>query len=141
MRSPVRLPDGASHLAAPDKMATSLAPLRSEQPGSKMIADNDPELRMTIVPYDRLDPDILDALVEEFVTREGAVQGHTDTPTSQKAAAVLRQLKSGIAVIVFDEVIASCTIMPKDNLPADSSEPSSDPWGLRAGDDGDPCDS
>jgi uncharacterized protein YheU (UPF0270 family) len=72
---------------------------------------------MTIVPYEQLEPDVLNALIEEFVTRDGAVQGHTETPIAQKMAAVLRQLKSGTAMIVFDEVSESCTIMPKENLP------------------------
>jgi uncharacterized protein YheU (UPF0270 family) len=76
---------------------------------------------MTIVPHDRLDPDVLHALIEEFVTRDGAVQGHTETPVSQKMAAVLRQLKSGNVMIVFEEASESCTIMPKENLPADTS--------------------
>ena len=93
----------------------------------RIIVDDDPELRMTIIPYDRLDPDVLDALIEEFVTRDGAVQRHTETPISLKMAAVLRQVKSGMAVIVFDEASDSCTIMPKENLPADTSELSSDP--------------
>jgi uncharacterized protein YheU (UPF0270 family) len=82
---------------------------------------------MTIVPHDRLAQDVLDALIEEFVTRDGAVQGHIETPISQKMAAVLRQLKAGMAVIVFDEASESCTIMPKEDLPADTSEPSSGP--------------
>jgi uncharacterized protein YheU (UPF0270 family) len=87
---------------------------------------------MTIVPFDQLDSNVLHALVEEFVTRDGALQGHTDTPMEQKVAAVMRQLKSGSAVIVFDEVSDSCTIMPKENLPADTSELSSDPSGFEA---------
>jgi uncharacterized protein YheU (UPF0270 family) len=82
---------------------------------------------MTIVPHDRLDPQVLDALVEEFVTRDGAVQGHTDTPMEQNVAVVLWQLKSGNAVIVFDEMSDSCTVMPEENLPADMSESSGDP--------------
>ena len=95
---------------------------------------------MTIVPYDRLDPDVLDALIEEFVTRDGAVQGHTDTPITQKRASVLRQLKTGVAVIVFDEASESCTIMAKENLPAHPSELSSDPSGFEAVMRVDPCD-
>ena len=74
---------------------------------------------MTIVPHDRLEPDVLGALIEEFVTRNGAVHGHTDTPTEQQVAAVLRQLKSGTAVIVFEEASETCTIMPKEDMPTD----------------------
>ena len=78
---------------------------------------------MTIVPHDRLEPDVLKALIEEFVTRNGAVHGHTETSTEQKVAAVLRQLKSGSAVIVFEEASETCTIMPKEHVPAEASPP------------------
>ena len=84
---------------------------------------------MTIVPHDRLNPDVVGALIEEFVTRNGAVHGHTDTPIEQKVAAVFHQLKSGTAVIVFDDVNDSWTIMAKENSPADTSEASSDERG------------
>jgi uncharacterized protein len=67
-----------------------------------------------IVPHDALRPDTLDALIEEFVTREGAVHGHTETPVPVQIESVKRQLKSGKAVIVFDEESETCTIVPKD---------------------------
>ena len=67
-----------------------------------------------IVPHDALQPDTLDALIEEFVTRDGAVHGHTETPVLAQIDAVRRQLRSGKAVIVFDEETQTCTIVPKD---------------------------
>jgi uncharacterized protein YheU (UPF0270 family) len=67
-----------------------------------------------IIPHDALAPDTLDALIEEFVTRDGAVHGHTDTPVPAQIDAVKRLLKSGKAVIMFDEESATCTIVPKD---------------------------
>jgi uncharacterized protein YheU (UPF0270 family) len=72
---------------------------------------------MTIVPYQQLQPQTLQLLVEDFVTREGAVHGHDDVALSAKIAAVLNQLKSGVVVIVFDEISESCTIMTKQDLP------------------------
>jgi uncharacterized protein len=72
---------------------------------------------VTLIPHDQLRPETLEALVEEFVTRDGAVQGHTDTPLATRMAAVLRQLRSGKVVIVFDEASESCTMMCKDDLP------------------------
>lgn len=70
-----------------------------------------------LVPHDQLQPATLAALIEEFVTRDGAVHGHTDTPLPQLIAAVRRQLQSGSIVIVFDEESESCTLVPKDQLP------------------------
>ena len=67
-----------------------------------------------VVPYDRLRPDTLEALIEEFVTRDGAVQGHTDTPLHDRIESVRDQLVSGKAVIVFDEKARSCTISLAD---------------------------
>ncbi|MFI5378006.1 MAG: YheU family protein [Tepidisphaerales bacterium] len=67
-----------------------------------------------VIPCDRLRAETLDALIEEFVTRDGAVHGHTDTPIERQIAAVRRQLKSGDAVILYDEETESLTILPKD---------------------------
>ena len=67
-----------------------------------------------IIPHDALAPDTLNALIEEFVTRDGAVQGHAETPVPARIAAVKCQLQSGNAVIVFDEETETCTIVPKD---------------------------
>jgi uncharacterized protein len=63
-----------------------------------------------LVPYDRLRPETLRAFLEEFVTRDGAVQGHTDAALEDKIEAVRRQLVSGKAVIVFDQTTESGTI-------------------------------
>lgn len=71
---------------------------------------------MTIVPYDQLAPQTLRALIEEFVTRDGAVHGHGDVSIESQIAEVQRQLRSGKVVIVFDHESESCTICPRDEL-------------------------
>ena len=70
-----------------------------------------------IIPPEALQPQTLDALIEEFVTRDGAIQGHTDTSLPAQMEAVKRQLKSGKAVIVFDTQTETCTIVAKDEFP------------------------
>ena len=72
---------------------------------------------MTLIPPDQLRPETLESLIEEFVTRDGAVHGHADTPLATQTQAVQRQLKSGKVVIVFDEASESCTMMCSDELP------------------------
>ena len=57
----------------------------------------------------------LRGVIEEFVTRDGAVHGHSETPMSQQVEAVRRQLMMGKAVIVFDEESESCTICLKED--------------------------
>ena len=70
------------------------------------------------IPHEQLQPDTLYALIEEFVTRDGAVQGHSDTPLATKMQAVLGQLEAGKAVIVFDEENETCTVMLKEQSAA-----------------------
>jgi uncharacterized protein YheU (UPF0270 family) len=69
-----------------------------------------------IIHPDQLSPETLRALVEEFVTRHGAVQGHTDTPVESMIDQVLAQLRSGRAVIVFDEEEETASIVTKQDL-------------------------
>lgn len=69
-----------------------------------------------IVPYTELQPETLQALIEEFITRDGSVQGHHDTPPEKQIAAVMAQLKSGDAVIEFDPDDETCTISTKRKI-------------------------
>jgi uncharacterized protein len=67
-----------------------------------------------LIPYEELQPETLAALIEDFVTREGAVHGHADTSLEQKREAVVSLLRRGVAVIVYDEADESITIISKD---------------------------
>ena len=58
----------------------------------------------------------LRALLEEFVTRHGAVHGHGETDTERDIKSVMSELRSGKSVIVFDEEEESCSIVRKDEL-------------------------
>jgi uncharacterized protein YheU (UPF0270 family) len=71
---------------------------------------------MTIIPPDQLQPDTLQALIEEFVTREGAVHGHADVSIDEQVETLLRQIRAGKAVIVFDEADESCTVISREQL-------------------------
>ncbi len=73
-------------------------------------------MRMMIIPHEQLQRDTLYALIEEFVTRDGSVQGHSDTPLAARMLAVLAQLEAGTAVIVFDAEDATCSIVLKETL-------------------------
>jgi uncharacterized protein YheU (UPF0270 family) len=74
---------------------------------------------MILVPHTQLDPQTLNALIEEFVTRDGAVHGHADRSAGDRVDSVLRQLRAGMVAIVFDETEETCTIVRKENLPAE----------------------
>lgn len=62
------------------------------------------------VPYGELPPELLHAVVEAFVLREGTDYGEKEFSLEDKVAAVIRQLKKGEARIVFDPETESVTI-------------------------------
>ena len=63
-----------------------------------------------IIPYEQLSPEALHGVIEEIVTRSG-----TELSDAQvKVAQVMRLLKAGTAVIVFDPRTSTCNIVPAD---------------------------
>lgn len=67
-----------------------------------------------VVPWQSLSPEVLDALVEEFVTRDGAEHGHVEVPLERKVAQVKEALRRGLAAIHYDEESETCTIVVND---------------------------
>ena len=63
------------------------------------------------LPFDRLSSDALYGVIEEFVTRDGTDYGEHEIPLDQKISQVLGQLKSGRAILVYDEASCSCNIL------------------------------
>jgi uncharacterized protein YheU (UPF0270 family) len=55
-----------------------------------------------LVPYGELAPDLLHAVVESYVLREGTDYGEREFSLEDKVAHVIKQLKRGEAHIVFD---------------------------------------
>jgi uncharacterized protein len=66
-----------------------------------------------VVPYTALAADLLLALIESFVLREGTDYGEKEVPLQQKVARVMSQLKKGEAKIVFDPESESVTIVAR----------------------------
>jgi uncharacterized protein len=62
------------------------------------------------VPINELSAELLHAVVESFVLREGTDYGEKEFSLEDKVAGVLRQLKKGEAKIVFDPETDSVTI-------------------------------
>jgi uncharacterized protein YheU (UPF0270 family) len=67
---------------------------------------------MIEIPVSRLDDDVLQAVIEEFITREGTDYGQVESSLAQKVAQVRKQLQQGLAVIVFDEATETTSILP-----------------------------
>ena len=75
-----------------------------------------------VVPHHKLSAEVLQALIEDFVTREGTDYGLHGCSLAQKHAAVLRQLETGEACILFDADSESVTLVRRDELPDDLPE-------------------
>jgi uncharacterized protein len=63
------------------------------------------------VPYAELDPEVLHAVVESYVLREGTDYGEREFSLADKVSHVLRQLKRGEARIVFDPETQTVSII------------------------------
>jgi uncharacterized protein YheU (UPF0270 family) len=73
---------------------------------------------MIKIPFEELSAEVLEALIEEFVSRDG-----TDlAEAGAKIAQVRGHLRSGAVVIVYDEVSESANIVAKDYRPPAASE-------------------
>ncbi|MDT8399761.1 MAG: YheU family protein [Pseudomonadales bacterium] len=62
------------------------------------------------IPFARIEPQTLDSLIEEFVTREGTDYGNQEHSLHSKVAQVKRQLQMGTARIVYDPESRTCHI-------------------------------
>jgi len=66
-----------------------------------------------IIPHELLKAEILHALIEDFVTRNGAIHGHVDTTLQEMIQTVRQQLENGTAEILYDEENHNWTIVQK----------------------------
>jgi len=68
------------------------------------------------IPWDALGADTLNALVEEFVTRDGTDYGEQEVSLDRKVAQVINGIKRREFVIVFDSDLESTHIMTRQQL-------------------------
>ena len=69
-----------------------------------------------VVPLERLTADVLAAVIEEFVSREGTDYGHIEPDMDAKREQVRRQLESGEAFVLFDPKTESVNIVSAEEL-------------------------
>lgn len=67
------------------------------------------------IPHDQLSSQALIGVIEEFVTRDGTDYGEVEVPLETKITQVLRLVKSGRAVIVFDQENETCNILDSND--------------------------
>jgi uncharacterized protein YheU (UPF0270 family) len=69
-----------------------------------------------IIPHADIATDTLNALIEEFVTRDGTDYGDIETSTATKVQQVMNQLERKEVFIVYSEEYETCTIKSKDTF-------------------------
>ncbi len=69
-----------------------------------------------IIPWQQIDPEPLNNLIEAFVLREGTDYGEQERSLAQKVEDVRRQLERGEAVLVWSELHETVNIMPRSEF-------------------------
>ena len=75
-----------------------------------------------IIPINEVSDDALYNIAESFVLREGTDYGAEEVSLQEKVAAVLAQLRSGEAVLLYSELHESVDIVPQEQLAKHSDE-------------------
>ena len=55
------------------------------------------------IPVNKLSPNALQGVIEEFISREGTDYGEMEVPTETKFRHVKYKLETGSAVLIFDD--------------------------------------
>ena len=77
---------------------------------------------MIEIPIDRLSGEILNAIIEEFILREGTDYGAQEAGMDNKVAQVHRQLARGDVLITFDPSTENCTLLTRHQFQRYSTE-------------------
>ncbi|MDD2736534.1 MAG: YheU family protein [Desulfuromonadaceae bacterium] len=69
-----------------------------------------------IVPLDRINPETLRKMVEEFVTREWSDLSDADCTFEDKVEQVIQQLQGNRIKVVFDLTSETCNLVPAESI-------------------------
>lgn len=69
-----------------------------------------------LIPHDMLQAEILQGLLEDFVSREGTDNGD-ETPLELRVARARQALERGTAVILFDPESQQCQLLLRSEVP------------------------
>ena len=69
-----------------------------------------------IIPHTDIAPATLNALIEEFVTRDGTDYGDVETSMATKVQQVINLLERKEVFIVYSEEYETCNIKTKDTF-------------------------
>jgi len=68
------------------------------------------------IPYQRIAPETLRKLVEDYITREGTDYGEQEVELEQKINQVMALLRSGEVLITWDLETETGNLQPKKDL-------------------------
>tara|TARA_B110000444_G_C18712698_1_gene534481 strand:+ start:523 stop:768 length:246 start_codon:yes stop_codon:yes gene_type:complete len=68
------------------------------------------------IPAKRLQTEVLQAVLEEFINREGTDYGETELSMDEKLQGLKELIDRGEVCIVFDPQLDSCTLMKRDDF-------------------------
>jgi len=68
------------------------------------------------IPFKRLDAEILSAVIEEFILREGTDYGAWEVSLEDKISQVRGQLENGDVLITFDPRTENCTLLTRQQF-------------------------
>lgn len=66
---------------------------------------------MIAIPSSRLSSELLEAIIQSYVLREGTDYGDREVPLETKIVQVKQQIDRGQVIIVFDEDSQSCNLL------------------------------
>ena len=66
-----------------------------------------------LIPWQQLNVDTLQRLIESYVLREGTDYGDEEIPLAEKTAAVLQQIQAGQVLILYSELHESVDLLTK----------------------------
>jgi len=65
------------------------------------------------IRFARIDPETLQRMIEEFVTRDGADWAESGCALEDKVRQVLRQLRDGQVKVVYDQKTQTANLVPR----------------------------
>jgi uncharacterized protein len=68
-----------------------------------------------IIPVNRLSPEALRGVIEEFISREGTDYGETEVSPEESFKQVKHKLEKGSAVLIYDDETETTNIFLADN--------------------------
>jgi len=77
-----------------------------------------------VIPYQRLAPETLVALIESFISREGTDYGVTEVALKSKVEQIKSQIVAEKVVIVYDQDSDTINLLRREEL--------SMPWSMQA---------